>query len=293
MKRIFKRIYNNRFKPYMRARLGHTLGPELQRKWNDFHTQYKKAYGGSHTLTNDEEACVQQLHTKGIAVLAKLDCQALSTEVDSRFKAMEDGKSHLSIKLPRDSRTADLTRPLFNILQDISPVIEAYFSSHFQPYFITIERNQPSPTTPDTSFGWHIDDNPRQIMKIFVYLNDVYRDNGALRGFTYEHSYKMLKKGFVSYNEKTRIENQVIPNDYLARNKDSLTFFEGDAGTVLMFDNNIVHKGTAPVQGERQFIQIEIFPSMKKMTEQQVTDALTKPIVRNYPTDPFYNDMTG
>jgi hypothetical protein len=291
LNRFFRGIYNNQLKPHMHARLGHTLGFNLQRRWNDYHKQCQKAYGNSNTLTKNHASCAHQLHQNGIAVLAKLDCTALSKEIDSRFKSLDDGKSCLSIKLPRDSKTAELAPQIFNILREISPLIESYFSSYFQPYFITIERNQPSPTTVDTSFGWHIDDNPRQIMKIFVYLNDVYRDNGAFRGFIYKHSYKILKNGFVSYSEKTRIANQIIVNNYQANKKNSLDFFEGDAGTVLMFDNNIVHKGTAPIRDERQFIQIEIYPSLKKITEQQVVDALIKPILRDYPTDPYYNDM--
>lgn len=264
----------------------------MQRRWDNYHKKCKKVYSNIITLNDHDITRVKQLHTDGATTLAKLDCRIFSSEINSRFESMKDGNSHLSVQLPRDPTVLEFVPQIFNILQKVSPLVEAYFGSYFQPYFITIERNQPAQTTADTSFGWHIDDNPRQIMKIFIYLNDVYRDNGAFRAFSYKHSYQILKKGFISYSEKTRTKNQAIVNDYYNFNQDSLTVFEGDAGTVLMFDNNIVHKGTAPIIGDRQFVQIEIFPSLKKITEQQVANALTRPIVRDYPIDPHCNDMT-
>ena len=70
-------------------------------------------------------------------------------------------------------------------------------------------------------------------------------------------------------------------------------FLEGKAGTLLMFDNNLVHKGTPPVEGFRQLAQIEVYPSMKQITEGQVFNALTRPILFDYPRNPKTNDIAG
>ena len=62
---------------------------------------------------------------------------------------------------------------------------------------------------------------------------------------------------------------------------------------VLMFDNNLVHKGTPPREGFRQLAQVEIYPSMTKLTEEQVHLSLTNPLVHDYPHDPRVNDLSG
>ena len=70
-----------------------------------------------------------------------------------------------------------------------------------------------------------------------------------------------------------------------------LNVLEGSAGTVLMFDNNLIHKGTVPVVGYRSIFQIEIYPSNKKLTLSNVKKSIANQIGKDYPSNPFVNEF--
>ena len=180
---------------------------------------------------------------------------------------------------------------MFKVIQSVQLEVEAFFGSHFQPYWISIQKTSPGPTSTASSFGWHIDDNPKEMIKLFVYLNDVSESNGAFRAFPWKVTKKLLKDGFRSNSEMVRMANHEKINKFLEVNPDSLLVLEGPKGTVLGFDNNLVHKGTAPRQGYRLAIQIPVIPSMTPIALEQVEKALQSPGRRDYPSNPYFNDF--
>lgn len=268
--------------------LGNTLGLSLNIRWQKYHRDCNAMYLKKLNVQN-----LTALHIKsaGLGEIGNLNCSQLAKKIYCHFKNLPPPRMPTK-QLPRDL-CGQFSPEIFQALLSVSPVVEAYFNSYFQPYWIQIQENFPGAVSADTSFGWHIDDNPRQLMKIFIYLNDVTKDNGAFRAFSSSHSKQILRKGFISNSQNDRLKNQSIPNNYLKNNQGSLVVLEGAAGTILMFDNNLVHKGTAPETGYRHLVQIEIYPSMKKISQEQVYKALTNPIFHDYPPDPYFNDVAG
>jgi len=231
-----------------------------------------------------------EIHELGMANLGLHGKATTGKKVAAAFKEL--GQSGTGVYLPREE-CGVVAKDIYDVLETVSPVVEAYYGSYFQPYWISLQQNQPGTVEASSSFGWHIDDNPRQLMKIFIYWNDVAESNGAFRAFTYPVSKELLAAGFKSWSEKLRTEHQEMVNTRLAERPADLKVLEGKAGTVLMFDNNLVHKGTPPREGMRQLAQIEIYPSMTKLVPGQVELALTRPMVRDYPADPRVNDLSG
>lgn len=132
------------------------------------------------------------------------------------------------------------------VLKNSEQDVIGYSSSYFQPYLIQIQRTTPGKTQADSPFVWHMDDNPREMLKLFVYLNDVKESNGAFRVFSLKHSRRILMKGFQSNCPDARIKSQAIADSHLHKNPKSLKVLEGPERTVLAFDNYLIHKGTAP-----------------------------------------------
>jgi hypothetical protein len=269
---------------------GHSLGKGVQATWDAWHADCQAAYQATGKLSADEAAAVENLHTLGQANLGIKSPASLNKKVSAAFD--KAGSRELAYYLPRPE--AGVFAPgIYKVLESVSPVIEGFYGSYWQPYWISLQQNYPGTADVASSFAWHIDDNPRQLMKIFIYFNDVFESNGAFRAFTYPVSKSLLEAGFKSWSEKLRTENQGMINDYYAAHPDELKVLEGKAGTVLMFDNNLVHKGTPPREGFRHLAQIEIYPSMTKVTEAQVNLALTNPLTADYPADPRVNDLSG
>ena len=265
---------------------GNTLGILLNMRWRIYHRKCNAVF----TEKSHNGAAIE-LKNNGLVFLGTFECSELSQRVSYEFNKIGSARSPAK-SLPRQN-CGQFSKDIFHLLIEVAPIIESYYQSYFQPYWISIQENFPGIVSADSSFGYHIDDNPRELMKIFIYFNDVTERNGAFRAFPRIHSKRILRKGFISYSPETRLESQSLVNAYLKENPNSLAVMEGKAGTLVMFDNNLCHKGTPPIEGYRQLAQIEIYPSLKKIKEEQVFNALTRPIVYDYPRDPFNNDIAG
>ncbi|MEO5921080.1 MAG: hypothetical protein ABIQ01_08050 [Pseudolysinimonas sp.] len=269
---------------------GHSLGKGVQESWDAYHADCQAAYVSPRELSADQAKSVTNLRELGQANLGVHAPAELCAAVSAAFRKI--GSRELISYLPRDEAGV-FALGISKVLDSVAPVIEGFYGSYWQPYWISLQQNFPGTASAASSFAWHIDDNPRQLMKIFIYFNDVAESNGAFRAFTYPVSKSMLEAGFKSWTEKLRVENQKMVDDYLAAHPADLKVLEGTAGTVLMFDNNLVHKGTPPREGFRHLAQIEIYPSMTEVTEQQVYRAMTNPLGHDYPKDPRINDLSG
>lgn len=269
---------------------GHSLGKGVQESWDRYHGECQAAYTAPSKVDAKTAASIKNLHELGQANLGKESPASLNKAVAAAFDKI--GSKELASYMPRPE-AGTFAPGIFQVLEKVSPVIEGFYGSYFQPYWISLQQNFPGTAKAGSSFTWHIDDNPRQLMKIFIYFNDVYESNGAFRAFTYPVSKSLLEAGFKSWTEKLRVESQPMIEEYYAAHPDDLKVLEGEAGTVLMFDNNLVHRGTPPREGFRQLAQIEIYPSMTKLTEKQVDLALTQPLNLDYPHDPRVNDLSG
>ena len=132
---------------------------------------------------------------------------------------------------------------------------------------------------------WHFDDNPNDILKIFIYVNDQDKKNGAFRTLLLNDSRKLkYKENFLSYNTQERIENQSKLNKY----RDKVFIAEGKQGDIVAFQNNIVHKGNLPLERHRDLITIEILRSMVPITKKNIINKLNNAPKKDYPRFPFF-----
>jgi hypothetical protein len=171
------------------------------------------------------------------------------------------------------------------IVKQLGPIIEDYYNSYFKIAWTNIYRSYPVPQhEDDRSLLWHFDDNPNDILKLFIYVNDQDKNNGAFRTLLLNDSRKLkFKDKFLSYTTKDRIENQTKINKY----KDRIFIAEGRQGDVVAFQNNIVHKGNLPLENHRDLITIEVLRSFLPITKKDVLKKLNEAPKKDYPRFPF------
>tara|TARA_R100001126_G_scaffold38692_1_gene21465 strand:- start:7127 stop:7969 length:843 start_codon:yes stop_codon:yes gene_type:complete len=147
---------------------------------------------------------------------------------------------------------------------DNSPIIQFYLQDFFldvaEEYLqkedirlrnCTIMYHPENPFPPSNSQRWHRDTEDKQILKIFVYYNDVSIQNGAL--------HYVKSSGFGKKNSKIwpNINDKYFKGAYLnsmATNKipqEDILTADGKEGTVCFFDSNGFHKGGQVASGER------------------------------------------
>lgn len=171
------------------------------------------------------------------------------------------------------------------IIKQLGPIIENYYNSYFKIAWTNIYRCYPVPKhEDDRSLLWHFDDNPNDILKLFIYVNDQDKNNGAFRTLLLNDSRNLkYKDNFLSYSTQERIENQPKINKY----KDRIFIAEGKRGDVVAFQNNIVHKGNLPLENYRDLITIEVLRSIVPITKKDVLKKLNELPKKDYPRFPF------
>lgn len=230
----------------------------------------------------------KELRQVGFVKLGKLEVSELATDVDEFFakNPCSDGVGFVD-----RGYSKKYAPKLYQLLKDpIFDALYAYYGSCFQNYWITVMRYEPTSSKKEaTSFDFHLDDNPRELLKVFIYLNDTKKENGAFRTFNYSATLALIQKGFISCTSDLRTKSQSLINpEFVAEN---LNVLEGEAGTVLIFDNNLIHKGTVPEVGHRNIICIEIYPSNNPVTIDTLEKGLTRKFEVDYPANPFINDI--
>lgn len=275
-----------------------TLGFDKNRLWSSHLSACQKSWLGKNQFSENLEVsnAVKEMKTEGLAVIEQIDVEPLAKLVASAFidQLKRDGASDFpaSLALSPDLQKA-FSDEVYEKLLLVSPIIESYFRSYFQPYWIATYRTQPGSVSAGGSFDWHMDNNPKEYMKIFFYLNNVEKSNGAFRAVKRKSSRKLIIRGFRSNSESLRIKNGSMVDRFINQNPKELKVLEGPQGTVIFFDNNLVHKGTLPEKGTRTVISIAMIPSLEKFTKSDVQNALVSPRIRDYPETPGINDFGG
>ena len=263
---------------------GNTLGVKTNLKWKRYARDCQRNY--KRTASSASIAIAREIQRDGLAVIGRVDVESLLEEATNYF-----GNDHKLIQQMQQKDQAKMATHIYDVLTQVKEPVEAYFGSHFRPYSISVQKTMPGKVDVASSFGWHIDDNPKELIKVFVYLNDVKESNGAFRAFPWKTTKQLLAKGFRSFDSESRTKNHSWIDSFLSHNQHKLKILEGEGGTVLAFDNNLVHKGTAPQQGFRIAIQIPVIPAKEPFALSDIERALLSSRNRDFPSEPGSNDF--
>jgi hypothetical protein len=92
--------------------------------------------------------------------------------------------------------------------------------------------------------NYYLHFDPFRALKFFIYLTDADESNGAFRAIPgTHHECKKIREGYSMdelFQDKYRIEAN---SDKLKWSENDCQYYEGKAGTLLIFDTDIVHGG--------------------------------------------------
>lgn len=138
---------------------------------------------------------------------------------------------------------------------EVEHILERYYRSHFKIFGVYFYRTLPTPTKPQSSFLWHIDNCPAPEIKLMVYLDQVRTDTGALRLKDKPLSNNLRAGGFRNRNKVAHLQPRL---DDEATTK----AIEGPPGTRILFENGkVIHKATSPLVEHRDVVTMVIIPS--------------------------------
>jgi hypothetical protein len=146
-------------------------------------------------------------------------------------------------------RKFDLYR-VFSELLD--PILRAYYGSRWAARDVYCYRNQPVPAV-QGSYAWHRDNYPTGSLKVMTYLTPVHGvEDGPLTVARGSHRDFRPDLGRVGDRyDDAWVKERFTPAHAL-----------GEPGTVIVFNNNAVHRARDPVRGCREALNFTVFPSV-------------------------------
>lgn len=211
--------------------------------------------------TPEQLATAKRFKHEGFAALpppAKMTperLRAIKDTVDRRFAEQNDGFV-VNYGMNRLIDGLELIPEIIDFIDDdLETAVENYYGSHFKIFAVSFYRTMPTPDKPDSSFLWHLDNCPRQEIKLMVYLDDVIAETGALSVKDKPFSDGLRKEGFF---DRRRIGQFVTRLD----DTGSTRVLEGPVGTRLLFENGgCIHKATSPRRDHRDVVTFVLIPS--------------------------------
>ena len=112
--------------------------------------------------------------------------------------------------------------------------------------------------------GWHRDDVEFQF-KAILYLVDVNENNGAFQLIKYSNKLKFIIRDCYKYKMKineTRLSEKKI-NEIINAEPERLKTITGNAGTLVLVDTSLIHRGRPLASGLRYALTNYYYPSYK------------------------------
>ncbi len=215
--------------------------------------------------------------------ITKSDTKKIKELINPHF---EKNDKPLKI-LPRKNYDL-LAIEIFKFLKKFYYEIYSIFGADFQSFCIDVQKTTSSEfVDKDSSFAWHYDDEPSQMIKVFLYLNDTTKQNGAFRTFNRKVSRSLFFKKFISNTREDRIRSQKLVKNNIAAQS---TWIERNEGSLFCFDNSLIHKATYPIKGERIIISIMLYPSFSELTLENIRKSLSLDLSSlQFPDNPWRN----
>jgi len=120
----------------------------------------------------------------------------------------------------------------------------------------------------ESSYKWHYDNNPEEIVKNIIYLNDVNDKNSPFEYLQDSNGsgvlFEATRKGtdnWESAPNNSRLDKEV---DYLIKNGYKSFRALGSKGTTYSFNNNAAHRANPTEEGYRDVINIRVKPTITK-----------------------------
>lgn len=166
---------------------------------------------------------------------------------------------------------------------------EKVFGSYVHTDNIKIYRNFTSNERDSSSWLWHLDNNPKEQIKILIYLTEVGEGDGEFTYLIKDNEGVKAPTSKVSFPDNWREHWDSPPPVYLLREfrkswvgsdrvpkhivdrlckEDGFSSYsaKGEKGTLFLFDNNIIHKATIPKNKHRDVIVLQFKPSKVEIT---------------------------
>lgn len=217
------------------------------------------------TLTTDFQALVHDVAERAAAALNRsADCEffpavpgASPTDRTADVPAVVNGEV-IAIKL-KDPFAIEGLRELSDLI--LEQLERNVYRSYLVVDRVYVYRSPVCRQHPAASWLWHFDNHPREMLKVMLYLTDV---TGETAPFEYLRDRATGRPQWGSplapLHGGSRVSAESIEQRLATgAERQAVT---GPSGTVIVFDDNIIHRGTLARGSHRDVVVFQIRPSL-------------------------------
>lgn len=124
---------------------------------------------------------------------------------------------------------------------------------------IYVYRNLIAQQREQVSWLWHYDNHPTQVLKLMVYLTPVDAGRAPMEYIRHSESQKALIFAPYPLLGNSRVSHERV-NEYF-KNGYTVAQVIGPAGTVILFDDNVLHRATLARTAHRDALVFQIRPA--------------------------------
>lgn len=148
---------------------------------------------------------------------------------------------------------SELADPLLAALE------QRVYGCHLIVDKLYIYRSPVSHQQPKASWLWHFDNHPREMLKVMVYLSDVDRESAPFEYLRDEAMRPRLGAPLAPLHSDSRVPSDEI--ERLVKAGWHCQRVTGPTGTVLVFDDNVLHRGTLAQARHRDVVVFQVRPA--------------------------------
>ncbi len=159
---------------------------------------------------------------------------------------------------------------------ELGLLIREIFRSEFKIWRMHPNKSARLNDCPRGSQNWHTDSGPGTCINVIFFFNDVSEKSGPLQLIPLDITLKLAKQETDVIGEAVRrfpdwkqskIQNRKIRKDFYTQEieqkyKNHILTMTGKAGKVILFNNNLIHRGALPDLGKERYALItHVYPS--------------------------------
>lgn len=257
----------------------------------------QRVFDASSQASEAVQTAARQFHEQGVATLWTPQSAELAT---SLMKELEDEQQSNPGCWDENGRYSAKDvylrfRQLEELLKgDLGDLYRAIYQAHFAIYYALIYRSAHVESGPSGSQLWHADGGPGTCINTMMYLTDVGPEHGALRCLPWRESLEIFqgeRRALRERPEEDRVARRAALAEYYDRSVDQrfanrVVQPTGKAGLIVLFRNNLIHKGGFPDPGVSRYVALfHAYPG-RQPTPFERYRATGAPKLGPYPNDP-------
>ena len=280
-----------------RSRLGRRLAPG----YSAYLETCRAGFQGAPVVDPEIVGKAREFEGKGFTSLWSAETRMLA---DSMLERIRREEAHGVAIWDGDGRYREEIYAVFPEIErlfrgSLGAFLTAVYRAHFKIFYGVLYKSQRAADAPTGSQLWHTDGGPGTCINVMFYLKDVSREDGAMECLPWDASLAIYEKELCSGEVQRRLRSAAsrgeserdvkcglyldeISRSYRARVEQP----HGQAGLLVPFRNNILHKGGYPEAGRDRYVCVfHVYPSATPTPFARYQKAgIAK--VASYPKDP-------